>query len=208
MRIVCKKHLVPQEFVLAFSGGVDSLGAAVFLKKSGFVFKLIHINHKYIPEDDLIADTVAKVAKALELECLIYTNNKELDIKKLGIEGANRQVRIDIFNSLKTDIVLAHHLDDAIESYFLNCLKGQAKHIPIPQKTKLDNGFSLTRPFLLTRKIAFEAIINYNAMSNLVIEDPLNSDLTRKRNWIRKVVLPVIHNEYSGLPKVVAKFYK
>jgi tRNA(Ile)-lysidine synthase len=129
------------------------------------------------------------------------------DTIKSNIEDVLRKQRLKFFSSLNKDIILCHHLNDAVESYLMNTLKGCPEYIPIPIITKFhDNNFNIIRPFLKTKKKDIESYVINNNLYDFVVEDPTNNDNKYRRNLIRNSILPSL--DKFGLEKVVLKkFY-
>ena len=205
-----KKYFPKKQFILALSGGADSIAVSHFLKQKGFDFIAVHVNNKFIPQDDEIADKVETFCFEQSIHKVIL-NSKE-KYEKGSKEDFCRNVRYSMLCNFaeKYDydyICTAHHLDDCVESYFLNFLKGCPEYIPIQYFCKYPE-VSVFRPFLLNKKIDFVEYLRYNDLTKFVMEDELNLDLTLMRNWARKVVLPMIGAKYSGLQKVVFKKMK
>ena len=109
---------------------------------------------------------------------------------KFGIQEGARNLRYEWFNDLKDlysfdYIVTAHHLDDQIETYLINSMRGSGLNglIGITEKTD-----SLLRPFL---KILKNEILVY-AKSNKIDfrEDSSNSKNDYFRNMIRNLIIP------------------
>jgi tRNA(Ile)-lysidine synthase len=124
-------------------------------------------------------------------------------------EDSLRNARLSFFGSIPNNpsIVLAHHLDDAVESYLMNCLVGTPEYIPIPERSEWES-FTVHRPFLKNRKKVFINWIKKNNLEKFIVHDETNQDYSFRRNHIRNVVIPSIEKTYEGLPKVVKKkFY-
>jgi tRNA(Ile)-lysidine synthase len=137
---------------------------------------------------------------------LIVATRPSQDI--LGnVEHNLRNDRLDFFRSLNHDIVLCHHLNDAVESYIMNMLRGCPEYIPIPTITQLDDSsYSIRHPFLLSPKENMMSYANSQKLNGYVIEDETNQDSKYRRNWIRNEVAPMF--EKFGLEKIVKKkFY-
>jgi tRNA(Ile)-lysidine synthetase-like protein len=205
-----KIYFPKKKFILAVSGGIDSLAICHFLKEKKFDFLPIHINHNFIKQDIDIAKGVEKFFKENSIPYYI------LDVKKNYESGSKedfcRKVRyeslLDFAQKSKIDyICTGHHLDDCVESYFLNFLKGCPEYVPIHFYCKYAEA-TIFRPFLLNKKVDFIEYMAYNNLTKFVIEDELNTDTSLMRNWVRHDILPVIEKKYKGLHKVVFKKMK
>ena len=205
-----KTYFPKNKFIFALSGGSDSIAACHFLHKKGFDFLTIHVNHKFIPQDDEIAESVTRFCYKNEIPLYIMESNAKYE--KGSKEDFCRNVRYSLLRNYAEKqgfdyICTAHHLDDCVESYFLNFLKGCPEFVPIHYFCKYPE-VSIFRPFLLNKKIDFVEYLEYHDLTKFVMEDSMNNDLKLMRNWARKVVLPVIDAKYAGLHKVVFKKMK
>lgn len=202
------KKLLPKKFILALSGGVDSLAVAHFLKQSNKDFLAVHINAKYIPEDDEYESNVKSFCEEFSIPLLVKTVNIKSS-KKTSPEAFCREQRYKLLLEACSEhntenIVVCHHMDDCVESYLINCLNGKPEYTPIPFITKYPKA-SVSRPFILTRKSDFWNYIQNKKLQKYVAEDKMNTDLALKRNWVRHILRPTIETQYKGISKVVQK---
>jgi tRNA(Ile)-lysidine synthetase-like protein len=202
------KKLLPKNFILALSGGVDSLAVAHFFKQSKKDFLAVHINAKYIPEDDEYENVVRNFCTKFDIPLLVKTVTEKA-CRKSSPEAFCREQRYKLLleSCIETNIknvVVCHHMDDCVESYLINCLNGKPEYTPIPFVTKYPNA-SISRPFILTQKSDFWNYIKSKKLQQYVAEDKMNTDLTLKRNWVRHVLRPTIETQYKGIVKVVKK---
>jgi tRNA(Ile)-lysidine synthase len=127
-----------------------------------------------------------------EIKCYIskFNTTDYCRKNKFGIQEGARNLRYEWFNELKDlysfdYIVTAHHLDDQIETYLINSMRGSGLNglLGITEKTD-----SLLRPLL---KILKNEILVY-ANSNKIDfrEDTSNSKNNYFRNMIRNLIIP------------------
>jgi len=196
--------------VICCSAGVDSVAAAHFLAKSpifaGVPKTIFYFNHQLRHQNNLMEEAVCRLAEDLGLEFVIGRAEWEKGEKR--DENTFRKKRLSfITETFKgSQVVLAHHLDDCVESYLMNCLNGKERHLPIPIVTasKKSNNV-LIRPFMLQSKDRFRDYIKDNDLAGYVVEDESNSDETYRRNWVRNTLVKEIDKVYPGLKKVVKK---
>ena len=205
-----KKYFPNSKFILALSGGVDSVASAKLLNDKGFDFIAVHVNNKFIPQDDDAAKRVEDFCEYFKIPHVTLESNDKYE--KGSKEDFCRKVRYDLLRSFAKKynynyICTCHHLDDCVESYFLNFLKGCPEFVPIQFYCKYPE-VSVFRPFLLNKKSDFTNYIHANNIYEYVTEDELNSDLNLMRNWSRNIILPTIAEKYKGLHKVVFKKVK
>lgn len=205
--ILLNKKLIPDgPFYVGVSGGIDSIACLHLLHRMlGNRVKACHYNHNLRPQNNIMQQSVERFCDDLNIQLIVATRHSQ-DI--LGnVEHNLRKDRLDFFRSLNHDIVLCHHLNDAVESYIMNMLRGCPEYVPIPTITNLEDSLhSIRHPFLGASK---NDIINYATNQKLidyVVEDETNADNKYRRNWIRNEVAPMF-KEY-GLEKIVKKkFY-
>ena len=129
---------------------------------------------------------------------IIVQNTTVNNEKKIGIEAAARQQRYHSFGQLGCDvIVLAHHLNDNVENFFIRLLRGSGIDglSSMDEETKINKVLYL-RPLINIDK---EFIVNYAHNNQLRwIDDPSNNDEKIIRNKIRKSVFPILQTINCG----------
>lgn len=186
---------------IAFSGGADSVAAAHALKR--FKPTLYHFNHRLIEEDNIIEANARQTATRLNLPFCVERAQERYSTG--STEAWCRDQRYAWFKTLGGTLVTAHNLSEATEGYLMNCFSGHPEHIPIPLKNVFENTL-ITRPFILNTKNDIYKYLIKHRLTTLVVQDPLNNDLSRRRNWIRHSILPQI-KERTNVEKVVKKRY-
>lgn len=190
------------KFLIAFSGGVDSivlLHKFIFLKKKNrkIKFRAIHINHAVQKESYNWSQFCKNVCKKQKVEITIK-KIKNICFKKNGLEANLRKQRYKkIKEELKKDEILltAHNLDDQCETFFLALKRGSGPTglSSMPYKKKIGKNLHL-RPFL---EITKKKIIQWAIKNNLSwIEDPSNQDTKNDRNFIRKKIIPLFESRW------------
>jgi tRNA(Ile)-lysidine synthase len=194
IRLACK---IPSKVVLACSGGRDSMSALEFLIRGRREVTVAHFNHGTTHGE--------KAHKFLKNFCLesgldfIAEVNSEECPKGMSKELFWREKRYDFFQKFSLPIVMAHHLDDAVEWWIFSSLRGNPNLIPV---TRADPG--ILRPFLFSTKSDIHRILKEYPH----IEDPSNLDLSFARNFIRHELGPMCLNLNPGLKKTVRNLYE
>ena len=189
-KISSLKH---SKFLIALSGGVDSMVLANLFLKNNLSFSVAHCNFNLrTKESDDDEKFIFDWSTENEIECYISKFNTTDYCKKnnFGIQEGARNLRYEWFNELKNlhdfdYIVTAHHLDDQIETYLINSMRGSGLNglIGITEKTE-----SLLRPLL---KILKNDILVYAKSNNIDFrEDSSNSKNDYFRNMIRNLIIP------------------
>lgn len=205
---------VPEkDFVFMVSGGVDSIAAAHWLKFNyRKKFKIIHFNHKVQAINDFMHTTMYGFVKDFfdldKYRVMVRLERDTPAFFKDTSEDGLRKWRHHKLEGLGGTYVTAHHLNDAVENYLMNCLHGNPEHQPIPWNTYFLGNFTINHPFLQTPKRDFIAYAKENDLMKYVVEDPTNNDNGPKRNWVRNVIIPEINDRNLGIETVVRKkFY-
>lgn len=178
--------LEPGKYVLAVSGGVDSMVLLDLLTgQKGFELVVAHFDHGIRADSDEDRRLVQDVAAAHGLPF-------EFAAGELGpgtSEAAARTARYAFLRQVKAKhaaraIITAHHQDDLIETALLNLLRGTG-HKGLSALRSHDD---LVRPLLNTTK---QQLREYATRHNLRWrEDSTNADPRYLRNYLRLHVLP------------------
>ena len=184
-----------EKLVLAVSGGVDSMVLTDLLQKAGAHFVVAHCNfHLRGAESDGDEQFVREYAEKRNLQCFVnhFDTEQYAADKSVSIEMAARDLRYAWFEELRLQlgydkIVLAHHADDQIETFFINLLRGAGLHGLKGMKPK--NGV-LIRPLLW----ASREQIHWYAVENQIVwrEDCTNAEIVYLRNKIRNRLMPLV----------------
>jgi len=193
-------------FLLAVSGGIDSMVMCDFFLKSGRKFAIAHCNFSLRgDESDGDEKLVAAFAKKHDIPFFVKTfpTQKHADDKKIGIQEAARNLRYNWFKELiqTTDyqlVATAHHLNDSAETLLLNLTKGtglSGLH-GIPKRRK-----NIIRPLLNFSKEELKTYakkheINYR-------EDSSNASNKYQRNLIRNSVIPLLKKVNPSFEKTM-----
>jgi len=197
-----KKHiqnnfprLLQDKFLLACSGGLDSVVLAHLCSQCALDFSLAHCNFKLRgKESDKDEKFVRELAKKLD-RSLFVKDFETLDYardQKVSVQMAARELRYGWFNELMLQnnfktLVTAHHADDNLETFMINLSRGTGIKglIGIPSHAR-----NIARPLLpFTRK----QILKFANNSNLAWrEDQSNAETKYLRNKIRHGIVPLL----------------
>jgi len=203
------KFLPTEKMHVAISGGVDSIAVAHFLTTMKYKFTALHFNHKQRLQNNVMQASVETFCRKCKIPLIVGSLDDFPAGGSSSTEDSLREARLSFFGSIQgcPNIILGHHLDDAVESYLMNCFNGIPENIPIPIFSIWDK-FTLHRPFLKNRKKVFINWVEKNNLEKFIVHDKSNQDCSLRRNHIRNIVLPSVSKAYNGLPKIVKKkFY-
>lgn len=183
-----------KRFLLAISGGVDSMVLLSLFSSKKLNFGVAHCNFQLrASEADKDQQLVKKQSEienvqfhTVHFDTLAYKKKH-----KLSTQMAARDLRYTWFDEIKKEfgydyIVTAHHLDDNVETVLLNLTRGTGINGIVGMKTISNFIF---RPMLTISK---ESIRNYAAEYNVRFrEDQSNESNDYKRNKIRNQIMPL-----------------
>ena len=188
-------ELKTSKFLLACSGGIDSVVLAHLCVNANLDFELAHCNFKLRGEES-DKDEEFALKLGLNIGKKIYVTNFEtIDysyLNKVSIQVAARELRYDWFAKIQQEnaikyLVTAHHADDNLETFIINLSRGSGidglKGIP-------HNTDVIKRPLL---PFSQEQIMAY-AQTNMLKwrEDKSNADTKYLRNKIRHQIVPLL----------------
>lgn len=188
-------------FIVAVSGGVDSVVLCALCRQAGFSFSIAHCNFRLRgAESERDENFVRSLAKQLQVTLYVESFDTETYARerKLSIQETARELRYQWFASLKRSagaqqVLLAHHADDAVETALMNYFRGTGLSglAGIPAFTPDRICF---RPLLsFTRN----QILEYAEENNLAwVEDSSNRSSKYSRNFFRNDLLPSIEKVF------------
>lgn len=177
---------------VACSGGLDSTVLLEMLVQLGYSPTILHINYQ-LRGDESEADEafVRDLAKKHHLEIEVLRCPKELTKGKgINLQEAARKFRHEWFQSWiqkspANRVLLAHHRDDQIETFFLQLLRG-AGTFGLGGMHPERNG--IIRPFLELSKADLKYFANEKGITWR--EDASNEVNDYKRNQFRNILIP------------------
>lgn len=191
--------------VVAYSGGLDSCVLLNLVCK--FINRpiyAIHVNHGLSSDAGDWQNHCAESCETLNVDYVSI----DVAVRAEGSqEAAARDARYEAFESfLKKDdlLLLAHHLNDQIETLFLKMFRGSAPFglEGMPKHRTLGLG-SIYRPLLELsqeelRQYAEFAILNW-------VEDGSNQNVDFDRNFLRHKVMPLIESRWPNYRETLLK---
>lgn len=200
-------YLIGEKLLIACSGGLDSVVLTHLMKNAGFHIALAHCNFSLRgKESDGDEMFVVGLAKQMDISVFAETfdTHKFAEEHKVSTQMAARTLRYNWFDEILRDfkfdyLLTAHHLDDDLETFFINLSRGTGLNglTGIPKKNN-----KVIRPIL---DFSREEILEYAEKNKLKWrEDSTNQKADYLRNKLRLEVLP----QYKETNKTVLKNFQ
>lgn len=190
------------KFLLAVSGGVDSVVLCELCKQAGLAFSIAHCNFQLRGEESERDEKfVTSLGKKYNVEVLVKKIDTEAYAReqKLSIQEAARELRYAWFIQLKEEkgfscTLLAHHADDNMETLLMNFFRGTGLQgmTAMPEWNLVQT--CILRPMMdLRRK---EILLFAEACQLQWVEDSSNLSSKYTRNFFRNELIPAIRKVY------------
>lgn len=180
--------------LLAVSGGMDSAVMASLFHMAGYTFGIAHCNFGLRGrESDAEEEFTASLAKkyGVPFFCKKFDTAGYASANKISVQMAARELRYSWFDDIKSVekfdyIATAHHLDDQVETFLINMVRGTGiagMHGIFPKQG------AVIRPMLFAYR---KDIAEYASAGNIgFMEDSSNSEDKYIRNKIRHHIIPL-----------------
>jgi tRNA(Ile)-lysidine synthase len=203
-----KLQIPPHARILvAVSGGMDSVTLLHLLKNLGFTIAAAHVNFQLRGDESNSDEAFVKELAAhygIPFYSKCFDTKSFADKEGISTQMAARNLRYKWFEQQATQhqwdfIATAHHLDDQIETFFINLLRGTGISglKGIPAKSGL-----IIRPLLPFYRIEIEEYVKTRRLDYR--EDSSNSKTDYLRNRIRHQLLPLLDELQPAFRKVMA----
>lgn len=193
-------------YFIAVSGGVDSMLLLELMFEEKLPIHVLHVNYHLrgieSKEDELLLRNYCESNKIPLTVESIYLKEK-LEANGGNLQNEARKVRYDFFQKElnkvpNAKLVLAHHLNDQLETFFLQLFRNSGIAGLSGMKT-VNN--KLLRPLLIFKKeeiysLAIDRNISWR-------EDKSNLKNDYNRNRLRNEIIPFLSSEIPSLEKSI-----
>ncbi|MES2837658.1 MAG: tRNA lysidine(34) synthetase TilS [Bacteroidota bacterium] len=200
------KKLEPEfsssNYLLAVSGGRDSVALAHLLAENKIKFTIAHCNFQLRGEESNQEEEFVKLlAETLNVKILTKKFDTQIfaETEKISIQEAARKLRYNWFFEVLekenfTKLITAHHADDDVETFLINLQRGSGiKGLAgIP-----DNNDKVLRPLLQVSRKEIDVYIVQNTIA--FKEDSSNQSDKYLRNAFRLKLVPYLEQNYPDL---------
>lgn len=185
----------PAPLLVGASGGRDSMtllaAAAAVSEALGRRVEALHVDHRVRPDSAENRDLVASEARRLGVPCHVEAIEPDVPATETHLRRA--RLRAFARASARADhapVLVAHHLDDAVETVALNLARGHGEPrglAGVPTSRPLTAHAPLVRPFLVGPRPLGRGDVAEDAARLGVRwrDDPTNADASIPRNAVR-----------------------
>ncbi len=202
-RFIRRHGLLPEQapVLVAVSGGVDSIVLLDVLRTLGHRCTVVHVDHGLRgAASEADRAFVEEHCAALGVACAVRRVSVNAG-KGTSVQMAARALRLEALRSVALEldiaqVALAHHQDDALETFLIELMRGGLTTIPA-------RSGPFIRPLLGVGRSAIEA--HARAHGLLWREDASNTDPKYLRNRVRHELLPLIEALSPGARRVMGR---
>jgi len=188
--------------LLTISGGIDSVVMLDLFSRVHSNIGIAHCNFKLRDKDsDADVHFVSKLADHYKAEFYSrsFDTQDYAESKGISVQMAARDLRYQWFEEIREKhnykyIATAHHMDDQVETFFINMFRGTGLSGIRGMKAKTGH---IIRPLLFTDRKSIESYLLTNGLTYR--EDSSNASDKYLRNKIRSS--PEHNNQQSSLSK-------
>jgi len=182
-------------YIVALSGGADSVALLLLLDEMGYNIHAAHCNFHLRGEesdrDELFCESLCR-QKSIPFHRIHFDTLTYAETHKVSVEMAARELRYHYFEELRSDIgatgvCVAHHQDDSVETVLLNLIRGTGLRGLTGIQCR--NGHIL-RPLLCVSRKEIESYLQTKDQDYVIDSTNLEDDMLR--NKVRLRVIPLL----------------
>ena len=182
-------------YIVALSGGADSVALLLLLDEMGYKVHALHCNFHLRGEesdrDERFCEDLC-LKKNIPFHRIHFDTLMYSETHKMSVEMAARELRYRYFEQLRKDIgaegiCVAHHQDDTVETVLLNLVRGTGLRGLTGIQPR--NG-AILRPLLCVTRTEIEAYLATKQQD--YVTDSTNMETDFVRNKIRLQVVPLL----------------
>lgn len=205
-----KERLLSREglHLVALSGGADSVALLCILLDMGYRVEAVHCNFHLRGDESNRDEQFVKnlcLNHDVPLHLIHFDTAEYASLHQVSIEMAARELRYRYFDQLRQDIgaetvCVAHHRDDAVETFLMNLLRGSGIHGLTGIRPR--NGY-IVRPLLCVSR---QDILQYlDSIGQNYVTDSTNLVDDVLRNKIRLRLIPLLDEMSPGASDNIAR---
>jgi len=189
-----KSFKIDTNFIVAVSGGADSLALAfltkVYALKKNLNPRYFIVDHKLRKESTYEAHKVKRILKSIKIRSHVLAWHGSKPVNNIQSLARSKRYELLFFKCKKlkiSNLVLGHHIDDLIENFFLRMARGSGLKglVSLGINTRIKN-INLIRPLIKFDKK--DLIFLSKFVFNFHVDDPSNHDIKFNRIKVRNLI--------------------
>ena len=194
-RFIASEHLLQVDalYLVALSGGADSVALLLCLRELGYRVEAVHCNFNLRGEESLRDEQFCEdlcQRENIPFHKVHFDTQAYADLHKVSIEMAARELRYRYFFQLKEalgadGVCVGHHKEDSVETILINLVRGTGLSGLMGIRPR---NHDVIRPLLCVTRQEIEDYLHQHAVSFVTDSTNLIDDVVR--NKIRLNVLP------------------
>ena len=194
-RFIASEHLLRVDalYLVALSGGAESVALLLCLKELGYRVEAVHCNFQLRGEESMRDERFCEELcqhENIPLHKVHFDTQAYADLHKVSIEMAARELRYHYFFQLKEalkaeGICVGHHKEDSVETILINLVLGTGLSGLMGIRPRKND---IIRPLLCVTRHEIEDYLRRHASTFVTDSTNLMDDVVR--NKIRLNVLP------------------
>ena len=194
-RFIASEHLLRVDalYLVALSGGADSVALLLCLKELGYRVEAVHCNFQLRGEESMRDERFCEELcqrENIPLHKVHFDTQSYADLHKVSIEMAARELRYHYFFQLKEalkaeGICVGHHKEDSVETILINLVRGTGLSGLMGIRPRKND---IIRPLLCVTRHEIEDYLRRHASTFVTDSTNLMDDVVR--NKIRLNILP------------------
>ena len=195
-------------YLVALSGGADSVALLIILREMGYNVHAAHCNFhlrgKESDRDEAFCEALCSRI-GVDFHRAHFDTRTYAEGHQVSIEMAARTLRYHWFEQLRQDlgaagICVAHHRDDSVETVLLNLIRGTGLRGLTGIQPR--NGFVL-RPLLCVSRQEIEGFLSQRGQDYVTDSSNLEADVLR--NKIRLQLLPLLRELNPAISETISR---
>ena len=182
-------------YLVALSGGADSVSLLLVLKKLGYRVEACHCNFHLRGEESIRDEKFCEqlcISENIPFHHIHFDTKSYSELHHVSIEMAARNLRYSYFESLRKDlnadaICVAHHQEDSVETVLINLIRGTGVK---GLRGILPKNGNIIRPLLCVNRSEIEGYLAALNQGFVIDRTNLIDDVVR--NKIRLNIIPLL----------------
>ena len=187
-RFIVSEHLLRVDalYLVALSGGADSVALLLCLKELGYCVEAVHCNFNLRGEESLRDEQFCEdlcQRENIPLHKVHFDTQAYADLHKVSIEMAARELRYRYFFQLKEalgadGVCVGHHKEDSVETILINLVRGTGLSGLMGIRPR---NHDVIRPLLCVTRQEIEDYLHQHAVSFVTDSTNLIDDVVRNK---------------------------